>query len=90
MFSSNQVPTQIEEIRDRSMSIKEPLSLLGRLEPPHPSLPDTGSLMGLLGPIILVPLRTVNRLGHQFPMNHAIAPQFVGNDLPALAAMATQ
>ena len=73
MFSSNQVPTQTEEIRDRSMSIKEPLSLLGRFEPPHPSLPDTGSLMRLLGPIVFVLAGAVDRLWNKLPVGNAIA-----------------
>ena len=72
------------------MRVQKPLSLPNRLELPHPSLPYSGRLMGLLCSIILVLLSAVDRVGHQFAMCDSITTQFVGNDLPGLAAMASQ
>jgi hypothetical protein len=46
--------------------------------------------MGLLCPIILVLLSAVDRFWDQLPMDNTISAQFVGNDLPGLAAIATQ
>jgi hypothetical protein len=63
MFSANQMPTQIEEIRNRGMSTQKPLSLPYRLELPHPSLPDPGRLMRLLSSVIFIQLSAVDRLG---------------------------
>ena len=50
------------------MSGHESLGLPGRLEPPHPPLPDPGRFMRLLGPIILILFGAVNRLGDQITM----------------------
>ena len=72
------------------MSSHKSLSLLHRLESPHPSFPYSGRLMGLLCPIILILFGTVDRIGNQFTMCDCITTQFVGNDLPGLAAMASQ
>jgi hypothetical protein len=55
------------------MSSQKPLCLLDRFELPHPPLPDPSRLMGLLSPIILILLGTVDRLRNQFTMCNAIA-----------------
>jgi hypothetical protein len=39
VLSPNQVPAQIEQIANLSVSAQESLSLLHRLKSPHPSLP---------------------------------------------------
>ena len=44
------------------MGTQESLSLLDLFERPHPSLPDSGSLMGLLCSVVLILLSTVNRI----------------------------
>ena len=44
MFSTNQVPAQIEQIANRSMDTQESLRLPYQLEPTHPSLPGTSRL----------------------------------------------
>jgi hypothetical protein len=46
--------------------------------------------MRLLCSIILILLSAVDRFWDQFALSNAIAAQFVGNDLPRLAAMASQ
>jgi len=72
------------------MNTQKALSLARRFELLHTPLPYSGRLMGLLCPIILVLLSAVGRLGDQLAVSDAITPQFVGNDLPGLTAMATQ
>ena len=42
--------------------------------------------MGLLSPIILILLSAVDRIGNQLTMCDSITTQFVGNNLPWLAA----
>jgi hypothetical protein len=90
MLSSDQMHSQVEQITDGSMSTQKSLRLLQRLEPPHPSLPHPGRLMGLLGPVILILLGTVDRLRKQFPVSDSIAPQLISHDLPRLTAMRPQ
>jgi hypothetical protein len=46
------MPSKIEEIGDRCMSSQKSLSLPHRFEPTHPSLSNSGSLMGLLCPVV--------------------------------------
>ena len=90
MLSSDQMHSQVEQITDGSMSTQKSLRLLQRLEPPHPSLPHPGRLMGLLGPVILILLGTVDRFRNQFPESNAVAAQLIGHDLPGFAAMTPQ
>ena len=56
------------------MGSDESLNLTNRFELPHSALPDTGSLVRLLYPIILILLSTVYRLGDQLSVSNAIAP----------------
>ena len=72
------------------MCTQESLCLPGRLELPHPSLPYSGRLMGLLCPIILILLHTVDRVRNQFPVSDTVTSQFISHDFPGLAAMASQ
>ena len=69
------------------MGSNESLRLPHRLESPHPSLSYPGRLMRLLSPIILILLRAVDRLRHQFPVGDTIAAQLVRDDLPGLATV---
>ena len=55
------------------MSSKESLRLTNSLKLTHPSLPETSRLMRLLHPIILILLRTVDRLRNQLPVGYTIA-----------------
>ena len=88
MFSPDQMhsqmPSQIEQVADRSMRTQEALSLTHRLVPPHTPLPDPGRFVRLVFPIILILLSTVDRLWNQLTMR-TIAPQLFGHDLPGLA-----
>ena len=90
MLRPDEMPSQIEQITDGSVGTQKPLSLTYGLESPHPPLPHPGRLMGLLYPIILILLSTVDRLGHQLTMSNTIAAQFVGHDLSGLTTMASQ
>ena len=72
------------------MNTQKALSLARRFELLHTPLPYSGRLMGLLCPIILILFGTVDRIGNQFTMCDCITTQFVGNDLPGLAAMASR
>jgi hypothetical protein len=65
------------------MGSHESLRLRHRFEPPHSSFPDPSSLMGLFSPVILVLLDTVKCLRDKLAMGHAIASQFIGDDLPS-------
>jgi hypothetical protein len=68
VLSADQAPSLFEQVTNSGMSTQESLCLPNRFELAHPSLPDPGRLMRLLGPIILILLGTVNRLRSQFPM----------------------
>ena len=46
--------------------------------------------MRLLCSIILVPFRAMYRFRHHFPMCYAIAPQFIGHDLPGFTLVTPQ
>ena len=46
--------------------------------------------MRLLCPVILILLRTVNRLGYQLTMSDTIASQLIGHDLSRFMTMASQ
>ena len=72
------------------MGAQKSLSLLHRLESPHPPFPHPGHLMRLLCPIIGVPRIIVDNVWHQLPVSNAITAQFVGYDFPGLAAMTAQ
>jgi hypothetical protein len=66
------------------MGIQESLSLPARFEPPHPALPGLGRLVRLLGPVILILLSAVDRLGYQFTMaeiESVIEPDGVADDI---------
>ncbi len=79
------MPSEIEEIGDRCMSSEKFLSLPDLFELSHPSLSNSGSLMGLLCPIISILACVMDNIWHQFPMSNAITTQFVSHDLPGLA-----
>lgn len=72
MLCSDQVPTEIEQILNRSMSTDKSLGLPHRLESPHPSLSDAGRFMRLLGPIILMLFGTVDHVRDQFAMGNTV------------------
>ncbi len=49
MLRPNHVTATIEQIGHGGMGVHEPMSLPNRLELPHPSLPNPGRLVRLLG-----------------------------------------
>ena len=53
----------------------------------HPSLPHSGRLMRLLGPVILILLGTVDRFRNQLPVGHPVTSQLVSYDFPGFAPM---
>ena len=69
------------------MSAEKPLSLPYRLEPAHPSLSHPSRFMRLLGPVILILLGAVDRLGYQLTMRYSITTQLVSDDLSGFATM---
>jgi|TARA_B110000238_G_scaffold180584_1_gene204707 hypothetical protein len=77
VLGSNQMTAPIEKVTDNSMSTRKSLSLAHRFEPPHPSLPYSGRLMGLLCSIILVLLSAVDRIGNQLTMRYTMISQFI-------------
>jgi len=89
MFSLHQMPSQIEQVTDSSMSTQEPLRLTDRFKSPHPPLSHPDRLMRLLSQIILIMFSTVDCLRDQFPVSNTIAWQFVGDYLPGLATIRT-
>ena len=62
MLRPDQMRTEIEQITHRCMGTQESLSLLDRFELPHPSLPDSGGLMGLRWTVVFMLWSTVNRI----------------------------
>ena len=73
MLSPQQVPSEIEQIGNRSMDSHESLRLLLGLESSQSSLPLPCGFVRLLGAIVLVLLGTVYRLGDQLSMSNAVA-----------------
>ena len=71
------------------MGTQESLSLLDRFERPHPSLPDSGSLMGLLCSVVLILVGAVDRISNQFSVSDSIASQLIGYDLSGLTTVIT-
>ena len=90
MFSSDKVPSKIEEIVDSRVSTNESLSLNHRFELPHPSLPDPGRLMGLLCPIVGVLIGDMDRFRDHITMGDWITSSFISRDLPGFTAMVSQ
>jgi hypothetical protein len=66
----------------------ESLSLIDRFKLPHASLSLPRRFMRLLGTIILILLRTMDRLGYQLSVGNTITAQFIRNDLSGFTAMA--
>ena len=83
------MPAQIEQIRNRSMSAQEPLSLPDRFKLSHTSLSHPRSLMRLLRSIILVLFSDMDHFRHQLTMSNTIASQFICHDLPGLTTVIT-
>jgi hypothetical protein len=75
-----QVPSGSEVRADDSVYLDETLGVPGGLEPPHALFPLPRWLMGVLGPVVQVPVLPVSNAGHYDPFRGGIAAQFVGND----------
>ena len=73
VVSSDQVPTQIEQVTDSCMNSQKSLSLPDRFEAAHPSFPHSGRLMRLLSPIVLILLSAMDRAWYQLSMGYPIA-----------------
>jgi len=87
MLSANQVPSKIKQITNSGMRTKKSSSLFHGLEPPHTSFSHPSRLMRLLCPIILILLRTVDRVRNQFPVSDTVSSQFISHDFPGFAAI---
>ena len=62
------------------MSIEKPLSLPCRFEFSHPPLSHPGRLMGLLGPVVGIPISDMDCFRDQLSMRNSIATQLVCPD----------
>ena len=90
MLSPDKVPAEIEQIGNCSMRRHESPRLHYRLEPPHPTLPHSGSLMRLLCSIIFILFSAMNYFRHQFSMSDWITAEFISHNLPRLSAIGSQ
>jgi hypothetical protein len=90
VLSRYKMPSQIEQIGNGSVSSKESSRLFHRFELSHPSLPDSGRLMRLLCPIILILFSAMNHIRHQLTVSNSIAPQLVSHDLSGLSTVTSQ
>ncbi len=87
MLSANQEPSKIKQITNSDMRTEAPSSLFHCLEPPHTSFSQPSRLTRLLYSIILILLRTVDRVRNQFPVSDTVTSQFISHDFPGFAAI---
>jgi hypothetical protein len=91
MVRSHQVTTSgVEWVVDSCVERYKSLGLSKGFELSHPSFPDPGRFMRLLGSIILILLSAMNHIRHQLSISNAITLQFVGHYLPGFTAMTPQ
>ena len=77
----------IEQVLHSGMGAHKSLRLPYRFESPHPPLPEPGRLMRLFGPVILILIGAVYRLGDEFTVSDPITSQFIRYDLPGFSTM---
>src|SRR5215831_9261282 len=80
--SGEQMSSGSEMRADDAVHLNEALRVIGRFEPAHPSLPLARRLMGVLSPVVQIPVLTVSDAGHHDSFGSRIAAQFVSNDDP--------
>ena len=69
-----------EVLSDGTIGREEPLGLGWCFEPLHTLLPRAGRLVGVLRPIVEIPVLTMFHPGEDLPLGGSIALQLVGND----------
>ena len=75
--------TEIKSVKSR---VSEPVPLCGQVEnprfsgPPHPFLPFTRRLVGVLGPVVQVPGLPVSNARHHNSFRRGVAAQLIGHD----------
>ena len=74
------MPSRSEMRADDSVHLDEALRVPRGLEAPHASLPLTRWLMGVLGPVVQVPVLPVCHARHHDSFGGSVAAQFVCND----------
>ncbi len=80
--SRHQMPIMSKEIVDRAVDRKQALRMTGRLKTTHLPFFLTTRLMRILGPVIPIPPRLMDRGQTQFPMGSTVAPQLIRNHYP--------
>ena len=79
------MPSGSEMRGDDSVHLEESLGVPPGLEPPHPSLPLTRWLMGVLGAVVQVSILPMSHTGHDDALRGGVTTQLVGNDYPRTA-----
>ena len=85
-----EVSTDAEEILHDPVNRREPLELIGRLEPPHLALPLTRRLVGDLGPIVRILISDVDHRRHHGAARGGIGAQLVGDQSSRETALGFQ
>ena len=73
------MPARTEVLGDRTRGGKEPLGVAWRFKPLQVSLPLAGRLVGVLRPIIEIPVLTMFHPWKELPFGDSIALEFVGD-----------
>jgi len=77
MTCRDQVPAQVEKVRNGGVDADESLRLKHGLESPHPPLWDPCVLMRQLSPIVRVPTSVVRSARQQLAVGHCMTSQLV-------------
>ena len=66
--------------REDSVHLHKSLGVPSGFKPSHSPLSLTRRLMGVLSPVVQVPMLSMSNAGHHDPFRRPVAAQFVGND----------
>src|SRR5271169_2422680 len=79
---THQMTTATKVLSDMAERKQEPLRLPGRGEAFHHPFPDSGRLMGVLGPVVEVLRAAMGHRRQKLAVSGLIAGQLVGDDHP--------
>lgn len=74
------MPTRAEMLGDGIIGREEALGLAGGLEPLHASLPLAGRLVGVLRPIVKIPVLAMFHSWEDLSLSSSVALEFVSHD----------
>ena len=74
------MPTRAEMLGDGAIGGEEPLGVPWRFEPLHASLPLAGRLVGVLRPIVQIPVLTMFHPWEDLSLSSSVALEFVSHD----------